>query len=65
MAGPIYSVMVFTETDNRRETWTAGGWNLADDDVTRRPEPDPLASAQSRRAWRESAPAGTAQPKLN
>lgn len=43
-----------TEQHNRRETWVWGGWNLADDDDTPAPpEPDSLASAQSRRAWKQ------------
>jgi len=49
--------MIYSEADNRRESWTAGGWNLADDDVPKWPEPDPLSSAQSRRFWLQSAPA--------
>lgn len=51
--------MTWTEDDYRRECWTAGGWNLADpvdDDAPRPPELSPLASAQSRRAWREDEP---------
>ena len=51
---PIYSAMVFTETDNRRRETC----NLAaDDDTPKPPELSPLSSAQARRAWRESAPA--------
>jgi hypothetical protein len=46
------STMIYTEADNRRESWTAGGWNLADDDAPRPPEVDLLSSAQARRAWR-------------
>jgi hypothetical protein len=48
------STMIYTEADNRRESWIAGGWNIrADDDASRPPEVDPLASAQSRSAQRE------------
>jgi hypothetical protein len=48
------STMIYTEADNRRESWIAGGWNIrADDDASRLPEVDQLASAQSRRAQRE------------
>jgi hypothetical protein len=47
------STMIYTEADNRRESWIAGGWNIrADDDASRPPEVDPLASAQARRYWR-------------
>jgi hypothetical protein len=45
--------MIYTEADNRRESWIAGGWNIrADDDAARPPEADPLSSAQARRYWR-------------
>jgi hypothetical protein len=45
--------MIYTEADNRRESWIAGGWNIrADDDASRPPEVDPLSSAQARRYWR-------------
>jgi len=45
------TVTPVTDNDTRRECWTAGGWNLAaDDDAPRPPEPDPLTSAQARRA---------------
>ena len=44
-------VTTLTDTDHKREAYINGGWNLAaDDDVPRPPEPDPLASAQARRA---------------
>lgn len=55
--------MIYTEADNRRESWTAGGWNLADDDAPRPPEVDPLSSAQARRYWLQSAPASGDQCK--
>jgi len=45
------------EAINRREAYTWGGWNLADDDTPKPPELSPLTSAQARRAWRSSAPA--------
>lgn len=51
------TVIAFTDSDTRRETYIHGGWNLADDDVPHRPEVDPMASAQSRRARRQSPPA--------
>jgi len=43
---------------NRRELWAINGWNIADDDLPNIPEPDPMSSAQSRRAWRHTAHAG-------
>ena len=46
-------MIAFSESDYRREQLINGGWNLADDDRPRPPEPDPLSSAQARRAWRE------------
>ena len=45
--------MDWSEQEHRRESFIHGGWNLADDDTPRPPELSPLASAQSRRAWRE------------
>ena len=40
---------------HRREAWIYGGWNVGvDDDAPRPPEPSPMASAQARRAWRDS-----------
>jgi hypothetical protein len=62
---PMCPAVTYTETDNRRESWTAGGWNLSDDDVPRPPELSPLDSAQARRAVKQSTPAGGPQPKLN
>lgn len=47
--------MQWTEQEHRRECFIRGGWNLTDDDTPRPPELSPLASAQSRRAWREEA----------
>jgi hypothetical protein len=47
---------------NRRELWAMNGWNIADDDLPNIPEPDPMSSAQSRRAWRQHAPLAQAQP---
>jgi len=45
------TVITLTDTDHKRETYINGGWNLAaDDDAPRPPEPDPMSSAQSRRA---------------
>jgi len=53
------STMIYTEADNRRESWIAGGWNIrADDDASRPPEVDPLASARARRYWRLAPAAG-------
>lgn len=43
--------MDWTTEQHRRESWIRGNWNLTDDDVPRPPEPSPLSSAQSRRAW--------------
>jgi hypothetical protein len=43
-----------TEYDQRHELWASDGWHVVDDDVPHPPEADPLSSAQSRRAWRES-----------
>ncbi len=60
------STMIYTEADNRRESWIAGGWNIrADDDAPRPPEVDPLSSAQARRYWRQSSPADTAQGEVH
>ncbi len=51
------STMIYTEADNRRESWIAGGWNIrADDDASRPPEVDQLSSAQARRYWLQLAP---------
>jgi hypothetical protein len=50
--------MIYSEADNRRETYIRNGWSFADDDVPKWPEPDPLSSAQSRRYWRACEPAG-------
>jgi hypothetical protein len=38
---------------HRRELFAMNGWNLGavDDDCPRPPEPCPLSSGQSRRAW--------------
>jgi len=45
------TVTTLTDADHKRETYINGGWNLAaDDDAPRPPEPDPMSSAQSRRA---------------
>jgi len=45
------TVITLTDTDHKRETYINGGWNLAaDDDAPRPPEPDPMSSAQARRA---------------
>jgi hypothetical protein len=51
--------------DHRRECFTAGGWNLADDDASRVPECEPMASGQRKRYLRESAPAAGTQAQLN
>jgi hypothetical protein len=59
------AAMIYSEAGNRRESWTAGGWNLSDDDVPKWPEPDPLSSAQSRRFWLQLAPADTAQGEIH
>ena len=55
MSDNASTTVIYTEQHNRRETWVWGGWNLTDDDTPHPPEPDPLASAQSRRAWRLQA----------
>jgi hypothetical protein len=47
-------MIAYTDHDHQRECYAWGGWNVVDDDVPHPPEADPLASAQSRRAWRES-----------
>ena len=52
--------MIYTQADNRREQWVYGGWNVGDDDAPRRPEPDALSSAQSRRYWKACEPEGQA-----
>ena len=65
MGPAICAAVIYTETDNRREQWVWGGWNVAPDDVARPPELSPLDSAQARRAVKHLAPAGGAQPKLN
>jgi len=44
------TVITLTDTDHKREAYINGGWYLRDDDTPAPPEPDPLASAQSRRA---------------
>jgi hypothetical protein len=43
--------MEWTAEQQRRESWIYGNWNPTDDDTPRPPEPSPLSSAQSRRAW--------------
>jgi len=58
------TVITFTATENRRECFTAGGWNILDNDTPGTPEPDPISSAQSRRAWRDSAPTTGTQAQL-
>ena len=43
----------------RLMAYNLAGWSVPDDDlpnVPTGPEPDPMSSAQSRRAWRESGP---------
>jgi len=57
--------VIYTETDNRREQWVWGGWNVGPYNVPRPPELSPLDSAQARRASQQSTPAGGAQPKLS
>ena len=57
----IQTMIAFADNDIRRECWTAGGWCLRDDDTPGVPEADPLASAQARRAMRQSPPASGAQ----
>jgi hypothetical protein len=39
----------------QRDAYNWAGW-LVDDDEPRVPEPDPMSSAQSRRAWRSPGP---------
>jgi hypothetical protein len=65
MGPPICAAVIYTETDNRREQWVWGGWNVAPDDVLRPPELSPLDSAQARRAVKQSTPADRAEVKLN
>jgi len=62
---PICAAAIYTETDNRREQWVWGGWNVGPYDVPRPPELSPLDSAQARRASKQSTPACGAQPKLS
>jgi hypothetical protein len=58
--------MQWSEKVRGREQWVWGGWTIGpDDDVPRPPELSPLDFAQAQRAVKHSAPAGTAQPKLN
>ena len=45
------TVITFTATENRRETYIHGGWNILDDEAPLSPEVDSMASAQSRRFW--------------
>lgn len=52
--------MTAADHTDRREQWTWAGWHLMDDDTPKPPELSPLASAQSRRAWRLREPAGPA-----
>jgi hypothetical protein len=54
-------MITFHPADDRRESWICGGWNLADDDCPRIPEPDPMSSAQARRFWKQSTPASGLQ----
>jgi hypothetical protein len=65
MRPAICPAVIYNETDNRREQWVWGGWNVGPYDVPRPPELSPLDSAQSRRAVKQSTPAGGPQPKLN
>ena len=49
----------------RLMAYNLAGWSVPDDDLPNAPtgpEPNPLDSAQSRRAWRESAPQTVASP---
>jgi hypothetical protein len=62
---PICPAVIYNETDNRREQWVWGGWNVGPYDVPRPPELSPLDSAQARRAVKQSTPASGAQSKLN
>jgi hypothetical protein len=55
-------MITFSDDQIRRDSYILGGWNLANDDIPRRPEPDPMCSAQARRAWRECEPLAQAQP---
>lgn len=54
-------MITFVDSDTRRECWTAGGWCLRDDDTPGVPDVDPMASAQARRAWRQSPPTSSTQ----
>ena len=49
--------MQFTELDRRREQWVYGGWNIG--------EPDPMASAQSKRFWAQLTPADGPQSQFH
>jgi len=51
------TVITFTATENRRETYIHGCWNIG--------EPDPMASAQSKRFWALSAPADGPQSQFH
>jgi hypothetical protein len=65
MATTSATVIVFTDSDTRRESYIHGGWNLADDDAPRPPDVDPLASAQARRYWLQSSPAAGHQSEAH
>lgn len=46
-------MITFSDDQIRRESWTAGGWDVgADNDAPSPPEVDPLSSPQARRYWR-------------
>ena len=49
--------MQSTELDSRREQWVYGGWNIG--------EPDPMASAQSKRFWAQLTPADGPQSQFH
>lgn len=51
-------MIVFTDSDNRRECYILGGWNLTD-------EVEPLASGQRKRFLRDLAPTDAAQCEIN
>jgi hypothetical protein len=61
----IQTVITFTATENRRETYIHGGWNILDDEAPLPPEVDSMASAQSRRFWAQLTKADGPQSQFH
>jgi hypothetical protein len=57
--------MIYTEADNRRETYIRNGWSLADDDTPGTPDCEPMASGQRKRYLRDLPPAAGTQAQLH